>query len=96
YNIIPLPIPLENSKNYVYVDKEADQLIIDVARQYYFMLQKSDLKECKILRPKSYAFKQKQPLLSTHLNSNCIVSLLQPRTNILENCEKRVINVPTT
>ncbi|PSN49255.1 hypothetical protein C0J52_08201 [Blattella germanica] len=60
------------------------------------MFRESDLKECKILRSKSYVCKQKQPLLSTHLNINCIVKLLQPITNILENSEKRVISIPTT
>jgi hypothetical protein len=37
--------------------------------------------------------KQNQPLLSSHLHDNCVVKLLQPRSNIPQSCDKRIVEI---
>ena len=41
----------------------------------------------------SYVCKQNQPLLSSHLHENCIVSLLQPGRSDPPSCDKRVVEI---
>ena len=91
YKLIPLPVPLTNSGKYVYVDTDKEILSIDKARQYYFMLAMTDLSQCKEMQPSVFICKQRRPLLSTHMHDNCAVKLMQPRSNIFDNCEKKNI-----
>lgn len=54
------------------------------------MTDKDGLDSCKILDAMRYVCKQNQPLLSSHLQENCVVELLQPKGSVPPICEKRV------
>ena len=78
YKLIPIPVPLDQTK-FLYVDTGKSFLWIDQARQYYLLTDKGWKDSCKGLNNMQFVCKQIQPLLSSHLQENCMVKLLQPR-----------------
>jgi hypothetical protein len=95
YRLIPIPVPLGRSK-FLYIDTGKSFLWIDQARQYYFMTDKDWMDLCRILHPMKYVCKQNQPLLSSHLQENCMVKLLHPGGSVPPSCDKRVIEMPNS
>jgi hypothetical protein len=92
YKLIPIPVPLDRS-TFLYIDTGKSFLWIDQARQYYFLSDKEELEECKMMNIMLYVCKQNQPLLSSHLHENCLVKMLQLRGNVPTICEKRVVEL---
>jgi hypothetical protein len=92
YRLIPIPISVDRDR-FLYLETGKAFLWIDKARQYYFLTDREWVNSCSMLTPKSYVCRQDQPLLSSHLNENCMVQLLQPRGRIPDSCDKRVVDL---
>jgi hypothetical protein len=92
YKLISMPMPLDKSK-FLYIDTGKSFLWLDEAGQFYFVTNKDWLDACRVLDSRSYVCKQNQPLLSSHLHENCMVTLLHPRSNITHSCDKRVVEI---
>lgn len=57
------------------------------------MTEKEWMDSCKILDSMSFVCKQSQPLLSSHLQDNCMVKLLQPKGSVPPSCDKRIVEI---
>ena len=90
YRLIPIPVPLDRTK-FLYIDTGKSFLWIEQAQKYYFMTDEEWMDSCRILNAVKYVCKQNQPLLSSHLNENCVVKLLQPRGSLPPGCDKRLV-----
>jgi hypothetical protein len=64
---------LDNGNSFLWIDK---------GREYCFMTDRYWLDTRKELDIRFYVCKQNQPLLSSQINENCKVKLLQPRKNV--------------
>jgi hypothetical protein len=95
YKMIPIPISLGNNK-FVYINTDESILCLDQTRQYYFEMKTEELINCKNLDSRTYICKQKQPLLSSHLQESCAVKLLQHRKEIPKSCDTRLMQVRNT
>jgi hypothetical protein len=92
YRLIPVPILL-NGNQFLYIETGKPFLWIDRVRQYYFLKESDWMNSCNLLNSRSYVFKQNQPLISSHLQENCVVLLLQSRGNIPPSCDQRVVEL---
>jgi hypothetical protein len=92
YKLIPIPLPL-NQVRFLYLDTGNSFLWIDKAREFYFMTDRYWLNTCKELGVRLYVCNQDQPLLSSQLNGNCMVKLLQSRKSVPSSCEKRIVEL---
>jgi len=92
YRLIPIPIALDRNQ-YLYIETGKSFLWIDKARQYYFLSDRGWMDTCKLLNPRSYVCHQSEPLLSSHLQENCIVRLLQPRVSVPPICDRRLVEL---
>jgi hypothetical protein len=89
YRLIPINILL-NGNQFLYIETGKPFHLIDRVRQYYFLKESDLMDSCNLLNSRSYVCKQNQPLLSSHLQENCVVLLLQSRGNIPPSCDKIV------
>jgi hypothetical protein len=92
YKLIPIPLPLDQTK-FLYLDTGNSFLWIDKAREYYFMTDSYWLDTCKVLDARFYVCRQDQPLLSSQINENCMVKLLQPRRSVPPSYMKRIVEL---
>jgi hypothetical protein len=95
YKMIPVPIPLGNSK-FAYIETGEGNLCIDQTRMYYFEISNEELKDCKVIDSQSRICRQDRPLLSSHLHEACVVKFLQPQKEIPKNCDTRLVQIRKT
>jgi hypothetical protein len=95
YRTIPVPLSLGNKK-FAYIHTTESNLCLDQTRQYYFEMSNEELDNCKVMDSRTRICKQKQPLLSSHVQESCAVKLLQPRRIIPKTCDTRVVHISNT
>jgi hypothetical protein len=92
YRLFPITILL-NGNQFLYIDTGKPFLWIDRVRQYFFLTESDWMNSCNLLNSRSYVCKQNEPLLSSHLQENCVVLLLQSRGNIPASCDKQIVEL---
>jgi hypothetical protein len=63
YKMIPVPIPLGNSK-FAYIETGEGNLCIDQTRLYYFEISNEELKDCKVIDSQYRICRQDRPVMN--------------------------------
>ena len=95
YYLVPIPVPV-NTDKLVYVKIEKSIVCVDQTRHYYYFSTERELDKCKKLLKQKYVCKQSKPFLSSLVQEECAVLLLQVRRSIPNSCEVSVVKLTNT
>ena len=95
YYLAPVPISVSPDK-LVYIVTERSVLCIDKARQHYYFSSDQELKGCKELIKYKYMCKQAKPLLSSLMQEECAVRLLNEHRTLQSSCELHYVQLNHT
>jgi len=86
YYLILIPIPVNQDK-LVYIRTKKPILCVDKTRHYYYFSSDQELQVCKETIKQKYVCKQDKSLLSSLMQGECAVRLLNERKIIPGGCE---------
>ena len=92
YQLVTVPI-LVNKNKLVYIRSAEPLLCVDWTRQYYYFSSDRELQACKDPSRKRYVCKQGKPLLSSLVQEECAVRLLQGWKTLPSSCDVNYVQL---
>ena len=85
-----------NKNKLIYIRSAESILCVDKTRQYYYFSSDLELQKCKETTRKRYVCKQGKPLLSSLVQGECAVRLLQVRKALPSSCKVNFVQLTHT
>jgi hypothetical protein len=95
YHLVPVPIQVNQDK-LIYIRTVKPILCVDSNRQYYYFSSEVELQKCKQPVKDKYVCKQEKPLLSSLVQEECAVRLLNMWKSLPESCEVNFVQLTHT